>query len=543
MKRYKYLIFLVLASLVITGCTGGVVIVRKGNIIGQVYSSTGAVLEGAYVEIDGKSRLTDGNGVFDIRDVASGVQTITISHPSFQELRTKVTIPANGTAYHAGIEGFYLVSKTASTGSIAGEVLFAGSRNPVKDARVSIGGRVEYTDAWGEFVIDKVPSGSQQLRVTHSEFSQSFERSVTIEVNKRLELYGNNAIVVERWQPPAQTGSVEGYIYVRSGSQMSAASLEEIGPLFSAQATPPSGFEPLTDATVRIGGRNSSTNWDGMFSISGITPGTYTLTVTSPSLRFTIEKKNVGVYAGQVTRFTGSDALYGGIGYYVVIGIGDYPGEPTIPGSVANAQRVYDALFDRNQLAGLGELLTDRNATKTRIKAAIGRAIDQADSLDDYLVIYFSGLSGQDYLSPSDDPGGDWSKVITDTDLERWVSDFPGSVTLIIDGSESSTMADGFPFQPLAFRKHEYTVISAAGPRQGIFYDPSLGSSVFTHFLVKGISGWYPPADLNGDGDITASELYQYVYSEMDDYLWGDPDRHLPSFWGTDYGYSVIFRY
>ncbi|MGI6651438.1 MAG: hypothetical protein ACOX4Y_06770 [Limnochordia bacterium] len=45
------------------------------------------------------------------------------------------------------------------------------------------------------------------------------------------------------------------------------------------------------------------------------------------------------------------------------------------------------------------------------------------------------------------------------------------------------------------------------------------------------------------DGDITAYELFQYVYVEMDDYLWGDPDRHLPTYWGPDYRDSVIFRY
>ena len=201
-------------------------------------------------------------------------------------------------------------------------------------------------------------------------------------------------------------------------------------------------------------------------------------------------------------------------------------------------------MYDDNRLAaGLGELLIDRNATKSRIRTAINKAISLADGPDDYLVIYFSGLSGEDYLSPSDDSGGDWSKVITDAELEGWVRDFPGSVTLIIDGAESSTMADGEIFRPYAFRQNEYTVISAAGPGERVFYEPELGSSVFTHFLVKGITGWYPPADLDGNGDITAYELYQYIEIEMDDYLRGDPDRHLPAYYGQNYKNTVIFRY
>jgi hypothetical protein len=223
-----------------------------------------------------------------------------------------------------------------------------------------------------------------------------------------------------------------------------------------------------------------------------------------------------------------------------VIGIDDYPGQAIIPGTVANAEKVYGTLFDQNRLAGMGEKLI--NATKAEIKASIARAVKESTSEDDYLVIYFSGRSGKDYLSPSDDDQKDWSRAITDSELEEWVRPFQGSVTLIIDGRESNSMADGEIFKPQAFRKRYYTVISAAGPNQGVFYDPNLKSSVFTHFLVKGLSGTYP-ADLYRDGDITAYELFQYVYVEMDDYLWGDPDRHLPTYWGPDYRDSVIFRY
>lgn len=546
MRRYKYLIFLVLAGVVFTGCTGGGGGgTFTGHIIGEVYSSsTNAPIPGALVKIAGREAVTNDVGRFEIRNIAAGTHDIAISHSYFREFRTRVTIPRDGIAYHTGQDAFPMTpTSPPSVGAVHGEVLFADTRSPVHNAMVTVAGKTAYTDRSGEFRFEGVPAGSYQLGVSHSEFKQPFERSITIQADRTLQLYGANAIVVERWQPPVQTGEVEGYVYVRSGSQMSGMSLEESEPLFSAQATPPSGFEPVTNATVRIGGRTSYTNLEGMFHVMGLDPGTYTLTVTSPSLRFTIERPNVRVYAGQKTILSGSGALYGGIGYYLAIGISDYPGELRIPGSVQNAERVYDSLFDNNLLAGFGELLTNRSATKSGIKAAIDRAIREAQSEDDYLVIYFSGLSGKDYLSPSDDPGGDWSKVITDTELEGWVRGFPGSVTLIIDGSESSTMADGDPFQPFAFRKPEYTVITAAGPKQGVFYEPSLGSSVFTHFLIKGISGWYPPADANRDGEVTAWELFQYIEVQMDNYFRGDPDQHYPVYYGPDYRNSVIFRY
>lgn len=77
-----------------------------------------------------------------------------------------------------------------------------------------------------------------------------------------------------------------------------------------------------------------------------------------------------------------------------------------------------------------------------------------ARSAKDYLVIYFSGYSGADFLSPYDDDhfGPDWSKAITDTDLEEWTWRFPGNITVIIDGSHSETMADGNPLNHSSFR-------------------------------------------------------------------------------------------
>lgn len=330
-------------------------------------------------------------------------------------------------------------------------------------------------------------------------------------------------------------GSVVGYVYVPEGSQPDVLSMD-VEPLILSSALAPDGYEPVVDAIVRLGGQIRETEYDGRFHFPSVPTGKHVLTVTHEALRFEV-KKTITVRAGSPT-YVGD--LYGGIGYYVVIGIGEYPGL-TIPGSVANAERVYQTLFAGNRLAGLGQLLLDSNATKAKIKASIDRAKNLAES-GDYLVIYFSGRSGKDYLSTSGDNQSDWSKAITDGELETWVRGFPGSVTLIIDGSESSSMADGDAFYPAAFKEPEYTVISAAGPDDFVFWDEYLESSVFTHFLVKGLTGTYP-ADFNHNRDITAYELYQYIFSEMDDYLWGDPDHYLPAYWGPSYKDSVIFRY
>ena len=541
MRRFRFTILLVLAALVLVGCT--VSGPFYGNIVGEVRSSrTGAPIPGALVRIASREELTREDGRFEIKNIPAKAHKITISHYYFKVLEDSVTIPASKTAIHTGTEAFRLEPREEpiSFGTVKGEVRFSDTGDPVKQAKVSVGGQDTYTNESGKFTIGNILPGKYNLRVVHSDLEKDYVRQIEVRPNETLEFFGNYAIVVERWKPKTQTGAVEGYIYVRAGSQMAGLSLEEMEPLILAQSIPPQGYEPVTDAVVSVGGRTSFTEFDGYFHIDGLSPGTYTLTASGPSLRFDIIRENVRVYANQTTRFTGTSSLVGGIGYYIVIGIDDYPGQAIIPGTVANAEKVYGTLFDQNRLAGMGEKLI--NATKAEIKASIARAVKESTSEDDYLVIYFSGRSGKDYLSPSDDDQKDWSRAITDSELEEWVRPFKGSVTLIIDGRESNSMADGEIFKPQAFRKPYYTVISAAGPNQGVFYDPNLKSSVFTHFLVKGLSGTYP-ADLYRDGDITAYELFQYVYVEMDDYLWGDPDRHLPTYWGPDYRDSVIFRY
>src|SRR5690554_1676394 len=414
MRRSKYIILFVLAALVMTGCTVNGPF--YGNIVGEVRSSrTDAPIPGALVKIAGREELTDEGGRFEIKNIPAKAHKITISHYYFKVLEDSVTIPASKTAIHTRAEAFRLEPREEpiSFGTVMGEVRFSDTGDPVKQAKVSVGGQDTYTNESGKFTIGNILPGEYNLRVVHSDLEKDYVRQIEVRPNETLEFFGNYAIVVERWKPKTQTGAVEGYIYVRAGSQMAGLSLEEMEPLILAQSIPPQGYEPVTDAVVSVGGRTSFTEFDGYFHIDGLSPGTYTLTASGPSLRFDIIRENVRVYANQTTRFTGTSSLVGGIGYYIVIGIDDYPGQAIIPGTVANAENVYDTLFDQNRLAGMGEKLI--NATKAEIKASIARAVKESTSEDDYLVIYFSGRSGKDYLSPSDDDQKDWSRAITDS--------------------------------------------------------------------------------------------------------------------------------
>ncbi|MGB2983089.1 MAG: PKD domain-containing protein, partial [Candidatus Bipolaricaulia bacterium] len=55
-------------------------------------------------------------------------------------------------------------------------------------------------------------------------------------------------------------------------------------------------------------------------------------------------------------------------------------------------------------------------------------------------------------------------------------------------------------------------VLSATSETQDAFESPTLGHGVFTHFVLEGLRG---SADLNGDTQVTAWEIYEYVLAEV----------------------------
>jgi hypothetical protein len=74
------------------------------------------------------------------------------------------------------------------------------------------------------------------------------------------------------------------------------------------------------------------------------------------------------------------------------------------------------------------------------------------------------------------------------------------------------------------------TVVFTATNAFGVPVESSqLGGGVFTHFLVRGLSG---DADLDGDGTVTAEELGHYVLGHVDSYAESEGRaRQSPQFW------------
>ena len=305
----------------------------------------------------------------------------------------------------------------------------------------------------------------------------------------------------------------------------------------SGEPVPGAYVEVVSSYGAKLG--DGRTRGDGYFEISNIRAGTHTLIVEHPDITYRTDSQSVTIPSNGVNRKEvivprSSKPVVDGKGYYVVIGV-DYPEGPSRTSPRADARAVYEDLFHSNQLAGMGRLLVrnggegTREPTKTNIKNSIDEAIELADGRDDYLVIYFSGDSGRNYLKDRD---GRW---ITDGELEGWVRKFPGPVTLVFDGNESFSMVDG-EVLPQAFKKWDYTVLGGSLHKQDSGATEWSDFSWFTYHLLEGIR--WREADYNRDGDITASELFDYIALAM-----GVDSSQTPFLKPGNYANSVIYRY
>lgn len=318
-------------------------------------------------------------------------------------------------------------------------------------------------------------------------------------------------------------GDLRGYVGIRRNSNV--ASLDalsgEINPddiVISSMVLDGDIYYPLEGARVSISGVRDrfGTNEQGMFYAYQIPVGYREITISHQALRKDLVKE-VRIQEGRDTI-----EFIGGVGYYIAIGIDEYPSTDVenAPGAENDAISIADVFRRYTKLPGYGVTLLGSQAKKADIEREIRNAVRWATP-EDYLVIYFAGHTGPDFLSPYDDGGRYYSTAITDSDLEDWLGHFPGYVTVILDGSDSATFADGREplIRPMALLKPKYTVITSAKEGQdAIVVESDHGlHGLFSHYLIAGLSTpeELAQSDKNRDGTITAWEIFDYIESGM----------------------------
>ncbi len=378
-------------------------------------------------------------------------------------------------------------------------------------------------------------------------------------------VFFSGCVQFESYAP--NSGHLEGYVYVREISPMSITDETdemEYEIIITAEPQNLSGYRGLSKADIIVSsGHQTTTGNSGYFRVRNIPQGNVTVRVDHKDLRYEISQDAL-IIAGETTSLTRYDGLFGGVGYYLIIGIENYENTPyNWLGAEKDARLIADALVRENSLARRElTVLVDGQATKKSIRDEITRiATDNRVGPDDYFVIYFSGrtdtdiyeLDFIDHILPWDalyaaNPDKLLESAITDGELEKWVRPFKGKdVTLILETNYSGSFIDGFVSQvsSLAFREYKeygYTVMTATQQYEEAGYSNSLQQSIFTYYLADGLRKMTTPS-----GIITAEELYDYVITEMtihfNKYNYQQHERQLPAFQDNLNGATVIYRY
>lgn len=220
----------------------------------------------------------------------------------------------------------------------------------------------------------------------------------------------------------------------------------------------------------------------------------------------------------------------------VIVGVGEYLSEeiPDLEFATSDARSVRD--FLTSSAAGPFEedhvlFLEDEAATGAAIREALFVFLQQAD-WNDLVVIYFAGHGAPDpsrpdnlYLLPSDSDlnalaATGFPMWDVKTALRRQIS--AERVIVIADACHSAGTQEGLGdenaiaggFSQL-FSPSRRLSMTAANSNEFSLEDARWGGhGVFTHFLLEGLEG---AGDLNGNGIITFSEVFDYVQRNVRD--------------------------
>ncbi len=344
-------------------------------------------------------------------------------------------------------------------------------------------------------------------------------------------------------------GDLVAYVAIpkRHGS-LALTDLGTIGPediTLLTQTFDPTKYELLHGAKVEVTGnrfrKTDKVKQDGRFYMSSVPVGSVEIRIEHEFLRepFTFE--------WDVSPGLNDLALVGGAGYFLCIGIDRWDWQ----GASNDALSMHEVFDVHSTLYGANRILINDQAIKSNIYEYISFVVNDAQRDPDamnYFVIYYSGPMAKGYIEPWD-TGSSWGNAISDTELNEWLKDFPGYVTVILEGHESNSFIDARPLStsPQQLRKKKYTVITAASENQDAkrYYDGNgKNRGVFTSYLIEGLSTpghkYRDKADSNGDGSITAREIFNYIKPLVEDYTYR---TQTPDLWVGSEHNTVILRY
>jgi len=231
----------------------------SGAISGTVTDAgTGQPIGGATVSYTGGSASTDANGVYTLSNAQPGTYSVLAGATGYVSQTATATVSSGATT----ILNFAL----AQSGAVTGMVTDAGNGQPIFGATVSYSGGSTTTDSGGHYTLSGVPQGTYTVSASAPGYVPG---SATVTVSPGATATQDFALT---FAPGTITGTVSD-----AGSG-----------------------EPISGATVSCScGSGGITNGFGSYTLSGITPGTYT--VTASATGYAAQSASVTVAANSTT--------------------------------------------------------------------------------------------------------------------------------------------------------------------------------------------------------------------------------------------------
>jgi len=345
----------------------------------------------------------------------------------------------------------------------------------------------------------------------------------------------------------------------------------------SGTVTDANNAQVLSGATVQLTKNDSTTvsqltDYSGNYAFNYVPEGTHSLSVTK-SLYYTATT-TVSVTAGQTAYKNFSlyptsgptpsptitpTPVFTGKVHALIIGINDYPGDYNdLNYCVADAQDARSAFQSSNMWSDASiYFITDNQATESNIINTINTIKSSAAS-DDLFVMTFSGhgsnSDGRAAICVWSDDLTDWG-YINDSELATAIQGMPCASAIFIDscysggliGKNLSSVKDGITrtarvyagapgynpnfkgtFNPKTAKNVETLpnlVCTTASSGSEVSWEmSSIENGVFTYYFTEGLgfTSSAGPADTNGNGSVSAEELYNYSYPKVQDMTDGD---------------------
>jgi hypothetical protein len=236
--------------------------VSPGSATGRVTSSAGGNISGALVsDVGSTSAITDGSGVYSLSGLAPGQHTVTAAANGFVSQSKSITV----TSGNVTIANFVL-TPSPTTGAVRGIVTNASDGADIAGVEVDDdGGARASTNASGVYSITGLSPGLHTLTAAMSGFA-SQTRSVTVSA-------GTQSTADFVLTPSPSTGSVIGTVTsATDGAVISGAVVSDTG------------------------GASATTNGSGVYTLSGLAPGTHALTAAVAG--FVAQTNQVNVTSG-----------------------------------------------------------------------------------------------------------------------------------------------------------------------------------------------------------------------------------------------------